>query len=123
MKKVLVIDDEPVIVKMLSRLFDRGGFYVSTASNGEAALGLMSKDVFDVVVTDIIMPKKEGIELITTVKRDFPGTKIIAMSGGGRLSAKGYLRSAKILGADKVFMKPFDHNEMLSAVKELTGEG
>ena len=123
MKKVLVIDDEPAIVRMLSRLFEGGGFSVSTALDGETALELMSKNAFDVVITDIIMPKKEGIELITKVKRDFPDTKIIAMSGGGRLSARGYLQSAKILGADKVFKKPFDHNEMLNAVKELTGEG
>jgi len=120
MKKILVIDDEPVIVKMLRRLLTKEGYEVHTASNGEEAVALMRNNNFHVVVTDIIMPKIEGIEMITTVKRDYPSVKIIAMSGGGRLMPAGYLKSAKILGADKVFTKPFDHREMLEAVKELT---
>ncbi|NPA36570.1 MAG: response regulator [Chlorobi bacterium] len=118
-KKILIIDDEPEITRMLKRLFERAGFKVQSASNGEDAMFMIAENNFDLVVTDIIMPKKEGIETITSIKKDFPDIKIIAMSGGGRYSPEGYLKSAKMLGADKIFKKPFDHKEILLTVERM----
>jgi YesN/AraC family two-component response regulator len=68
------------------------------------------------------MPRKEGIEIITAIRKDYPQIKIIAMSGGGRFTPEGYLRSAKILGADRIFTKPFNHREMMTAIDELIGK-
>ena len=76
-------------------------------------------DPADVVITDIVMPEKEGLETIQELRRDFPGAKIIAMSGGGRIGPKGYLKLAEKLGASRAFAKPFDRMEMVSAVDEL----
>ena len=122
MKKILIIDDEPTILQMMKRMISKQGYDVHTALNGEDGLALIEQNTIDLVITDIIMPKKEGMELITGIKKNFPGIKIIAMSGGGRFSPEGYLHSANILGANKIFKKPFDHHEMHGAIKELIGE-
>lgn len=122
MKRILIIDDDVAILKMIERLLSRAGYEVVTASNGEEGAHIFRKDKFDLIITDIIMPKKEGIEIVTMLKRDMPDVKVIAMSGGGRFSPEGYLKSAEVLGAHKTFVKPFDHREMLVAVKELIGE-
>ena len=73
----------------------------------------------DVVITDIIMPEKEGLETIREMRRIKQDLKIIAMSGGGKVSADNYLEIAKIFGASRVISKPFTKSEMVSAVREL----
>ena len=122
MKRILIIDDEEAILQMMDRLLTKAGYSVVTAGNGKEADQVLDKEDFDLVITDIIMPQKEGMEMITMLKRRKPETKVIAMSGGGRFSPEGYLKSAEALGADRTFVKPFFHNEMLDAVKELIGE-
>ena len=122
MKRVLIIDDEKTILNMMTRLLTRAGYDVHTAQNGVEADQILEKESFDLVITDIIMPQKEGMEMITVLKMNYPEIKIIAMSGGGRFSPVSYLKSAEVLGAHKTFVKPFDHHEMLDAVKELIGE-
>ena len=121
-KTILVIDDEPAISKMIKRLLERENYKVDTAIDGDEAMLLLSRNIYDMIITDIIMPKKEGIEVITSVKKLYPGTKIIAMSGGGRFAPEGYLKAADILGADKIFKKPFDHKEMLRTVNTLLND-
>jgi len=122
MKKILIIDDDQAIQQMVKRLTERAGYAAEMASNGEEGMMLIEENSFDLVITDIIMPKKEGIEIITIIRKNYPQIKIIAMSGGGRFTPEGYLKSAKILGADKVFTKPFNHREMLEAIDELIRE-
>jgi CheY-like chemotaxis protein len=119
MFRILVIDDEKDILLMLKKMLERAGYEVDIALNGLQGLRLFKQSAFDLVLTDIIMPDKEGIELIMELKKIYSGTRIIAMSGGGRLSAEGYLDMAKKLGADKVFQKPFSQLEMTRAVDEL----
>lgn len=75
----------------------------------------------DIVITDILMPEKEGLETIQEFRRDFPDVKIIAMSGGGRVGTNDYLRVAELYGAGHVFKKPFRLANMLSAVEGLIG--
>ena len=119
MGKILVIDDEPYILLMLKKMLEKAGYMVDLASNGREGLELFEKESADLVITDIIMPDKEGLELILEMKKKSPGLKIIAMSGGGRISPESYLECASHFGAEKVFQKPFKQKEIVSAIREL----
>lgn len=121
MKRILIIDDEPDILMMLKKMLERAGFEVDLAVNGESGMQLFISQSADMVITDIIMPEKEGLEIIREMKQLKPDLKIIAISGGGRLSAESYLDTAKMFGADRVFQKPFRQAELITAVKELSG--
>ncbi len=119
MKRVLIIDDEPVILVMLKKMIEKAGYKVDLASNGNEGLDLLRSKPFDLVITDIIMPEREGLEIISILRKEFPEIKVIAISGGGRLSPDGYLESANFLGAKKVLKKPFTMDEIVGAVNEL----
>lgn len=119
MRRILIIDDEPYILLMLKKMLERAGYEVDLASNGKEGLAIFEKNSADLVITDIIMPEKEGLELILEMKKQRPELKIIAISGGGRISPESYLECAKHFGAEKVFQKPFKQKDMVSAVKEL----
>jgi YesN/AraC family two-component response regulator len=119
MGKILIIDDEPYILLMLKKMLEKAGYIVDLASNGREGMQLFEKESADLVITDIIMPDKEGLELILEMKKQHPTLKIIAMSGGGRLSPESYLECAKHFGAEKIFQKPFKQKEFVSAVQEL----
>ena len=122
MKRILIIDDEPHILLMIKKMLERAGFEVDLAANGVEGLNLFKKLQSDLVITDIIMPEKEGLETIREMKRLQPDLKIIAMSGGGKISADNYLDTAKIFGASRQLEKPFSQKDMLSAVFELLGD-
>lgn len=122
MSRVLVIDDEPYILLMLKKLFEKEGFDVDIAINGDEGIKIFSKYPADVIITDIVMPEKEGLETIREFKQTNPDLKIIAISGGGRIDSKEYLDSARLFGAAKVFRKPFKQREMVNAVNELLSE-
>ena len=119
MRRILIIDDEPYILLMLKKMLERAGYEVDLASNGREGMAVFEQDSADLVITDIIMPDKEGLELILEMKKKRPELKIIAMSGGGRISPESYLECARHFGAEKVFQKPFRQKEIVSAVKEL----
>ena len=116
---ILVIDDDEVIRSLLRDLLERDGYVVMEAENGKIGLKLLCEKSPDLVITDIIMPEKEGIEVIRELRRDFPDVKIIAISGGGTIGPETYLQMAKGMGAHRVFEKPFKVEEMLEAVREL----
>ena len=119
MGKILIIDDEPYILLMLKKMIEKIGHEVDLASNGREGMELFQKEQVDMVITDIIMPDKEGLEIILEMKKTHPDLKIIAISGGGRISPESYLECARHFGASRVFQKPFKQNEIVSAVKEL----
>jgi YesN/AraC family two-component response regulator len=119
MKRLLIIDDDFFVRDMLERLMRKAGFDVATAENGADALKLHRSNPADLVITDIIMPEKEGLETITEFRRFFPAVKVIAISGGGRIGPANYLKMATLLGADRTFAKPVDTTQLLSSVKEL----
>ena len=121
MQKILIIDDEPHILLMLKKMLERAGYEIDMASNGNEGLDLFRKSPTDLVITDIIMPEKEGLETIREMRRMRPELKIIAMSGGGKVSAENYLEIAKIFGASRAIAKPFTQKEMVFAIKELIG--
>jgi DNA-binding NtrC family response regulator len=122
MRRILIIDDDHHILLMIKKMLERAGFEVDLASNGNEGLDIIKKVSVDLVITDIIMPEKEGLETIREMKRLCPDMKIIAMSGGGKVSADNYLNTAKIFGASKILAKPFSQKQMVSAVQDLLGE-
>jgi DNA-binding response OmpR family regulator len=122
MAKILVLDDEPSILLMLKKMLERAGHEVDLALNGREGMELFEKNKPDLLITDIIMPQKEGLEIILELRKKHPELKIIAISGGGRIEPNGYLPSAKFFGADMVFQKPLIQKEFMKAVSLLLNE-
>jgi len=119
MPRILIIDDEAQIRLMLRMTFEDEGYEVVEASDGAEGIELFTCNPTDCVITDIIMPEKEGIETILELKKLDPELKIIAISGGGKSSPDDYLAAAERLGANRTFFKPIDRAELVTAVREL----
>ena len=117
--KILLIDDDNHFREMFAELLKRNGYEVIESPDGRYATELFAEHQPDLVITDIIMPEKEGIETILDLKRKHGNLKIIAISGGGRTNAMDNLRSARLLGADYTFEKPFENKEILEVIKSL----
>jgi CheY-like chemotaxis protein len=117
MANVLVIDDEDLVRMTVEQILKRDGHTVYSASDGHEGLKTFRKVAVDVVVTDIIMPNKEGIETIMELRRIRPDVKIIAMSGGGRKGIESFLDLAEKLGANSVLKKPFGAQDISNAIK------
>jgi DNA-binding NtrC family response regulator len=118
MARILIIDDESQIRSMLRLMLERVGYEVDEAPDGIEGIRQYREDPADLIITDLIMPNKDGIGMIIDLKKEFPKVKIIAMSGGGVNRPEGYLDGAKKLGASRTLIKPIDRDEMLKAVKE-----
>ena len=118
-KKILVIDDDVQFRTMMVEMLERKQFEVFAAADGEEGINIWQDVKPDLVITDIIMPNKEGIETILELNRKNKNVKIIAISGGGRTNAQDNLRSAKLLGASLTIAKPFESSELLDAVQKL----
>ncbi len=119
MKRILIIDDDEIFLNLMSVFFEANGFDVATAVNGEEGLKRFRDKPADLVITDIIMPKKEGIDVIIKLKNDYPDINIIAMSGGGEIGPEAYLHAAKSSGAARIIAKPFKFETLLEAVQDL----
>lgn len=116
---ILVIDDEPALREILSRVLIDAGHRVTGAGNGKEASKVLAAATFDIVLTDVIMPEKDGMQVISELRKKFPGIRIIAMSGGGHVSRDQYLKIAKGLGAHAVLEKPFANQVLLSTIEGL----
>jgi DNA-binding response OmpR family regulator len=116
MASILLVEDDLQLRSMLRIVLDRAGHVVQEAGNGKEAIALYSKSPADLIVTDLVMPDKEGLETIREFRRSYPDVKIIAMSGGGRTGAENYLDLAKKLGADYTLTKPFSNKEILDGI-------
>ena len=119
MARILIIDDEPQIRSMLKLMLERDGYEVVEAQDGVAGIKVYRQNPADLIITDLIMPNKDGIGMIIDLKKEFPQVKIIAMSGGGLNKPDGYLKGAKKLGAAYTLTKPIDREEMLRVVKDI----
>jgi len=119
--RILVIDDDEQMRVLLQQAMQWAGFEVVTAENGRQGQQLFEEQPADLIITDLIMPEQEGLETIRILKQGYPAVKIIAISGGGRIGPEAYLPAAMELGADRIFTKPFDVKELISAVQELLG--
>ena len=115
MKRILVVDDNLMMRKLIRNIFSNEEYEIEEAENGVEGLEIVRKHDIDLVVTDIIMPVMEGLELIMHLKRDFPNIRIIAISGGKPY----YLYMAKKLGIEGIFTKPLNLQQFLGAVKRL----
>ena len=118
MARILIIDDEDELRSMLRQMLEHAGHQVSEAFNGAVGIEMYQRDTPDLIITDIIMPEKEGIETIIALRRADPNLPIIAISGGGRLDATDFLTMAKKLGARHTLTKPFQREQLLEAVSE-----
>jgi DNA-binding NtrC family response regulator len=119
MALILVIDDDDSTRGMLRRLMERDGHEVVDAPNGKLGLRLYQERRADVVITDILMPEKEGIATILDLRKLFPDAKIIAISGQGRQGRLDYLDVAEELGAVASFVKPIDTRRLRETVRGL----
>jgi CheY-like chemotaxis protein len=119
MKKILIVDDEANIRLLISKALEDAKYEVQAASDGVDAMRKFQGFQPDLVVTDIIMPNKEGVQLITELKSIAPDLKIIAISGGGLIGPTAYLELAKQLGADEVITKPFKMQELVETIYRL----
>ncbi len=122
MPQVLVIDDNDQLRDVIKETLSRAGYETLVASDGKEGVDLYRKEKPDLIITDIIMPEKGGPEVIFELQKEFPDIKIIAMSGGGRISGQEYLDSIAMFSDLKyTFEKPFAMNDLLKAVKDLVG--
>ena len=118
METILIIDDEAQIRSMVRLILERAGYTVREAQDGIEGIRVFRETPADLIITDLIMPNKDGIGMIIELKKDFPALKIIAMSGGGLNRPEGYLRGAQKLGAACTLSKPLNRNDLLRAVRD-----
>ncbi len=116
MARIVVIDDDELIRITLHNILQRAGYAVTLATNGQDGLKKFRERPADLVILDIIMPEKGGIEVLGEFRRDAPEVKIIAISGGVMRSETDYLAAAKELGVDHCLAKPFRPRDLLEAV-------
>jgi len=119
MGKVLIIDDENEIRKLVARFLKKLGFDSDEAENGILGLELFKQNQYEFVVTDIIMPEKEGLETIRDMRKINQNAKILGISGGSLKWNFDYLKTARLLGAQVTLNKPFDFDEFSDSVKKL----
>ena len=119
MSRILLVDDDGQVRKMLKITMERAGYDVVEAGDGNEAVRIYDPATIDLVITDIVMPEKEGIETIMELKTINPKVRIIAISGGGRINPEDYLKWAQRFGVAATFTKPVDRDELLSSVNQL----
>ncbi|MHB8726449.1 MAG: response regulator [Casimicrobiaceae bacterium] len=132
-RNVLIIDDEADVRDGVKRVLERAGFLVRSMDNAADALLELQRIPADVIITDIIMPKINGVEMIARVVREFPGVRIVAISGGGNFDVSShqpaaiittaYLAAAKQAGAHVILTKPFESRELIEAVEQAIATG
>lgn len=119
MARILVVEDDDQVRRLIDQMLRRAGHEVICAGDGTAALRAFERHAFDLIITDLIMPEMEGMQTIRELRKKDRQIPLIAMSGGGRMNADDYLDTARIIGADRTFRKPFTRDALLTAVDEL----
>jgi CheY-like chemotaxis protein len=133
MHQILVIDDERDVRDSVKYVLDLAGYNVVTVESATEALDQLARIPTDLVITDIIMPKIDGVQAIEMIRKSFPLVRIVAISGGGNFGAtayqpaaiktNAYLASALDAGAHLVLLKPFEADDLLEAVEKVLGIG
>jgi CheY-like chemotaxis protein len=121
MTRVIVLDDNLDMLATMKLLLQDCGVEVVTCHSAAAALAAQHEQAADMLITDIFMPDSDGLEVIQHFRRDWPGTRIVAMSGGGRKVKGDYLEAARQAGAHVTLRKPFDPDELLQLLAALPG--
>lgn len=122
MASILIVDDEPAIRHTMNLALSKDGHSIAEAANGCEALAAVRKQAFDVILLDIYMPEKDGLETIGELRQILPKIKIVAVSGGGTRAMLDPLRVASQLGADVVLAKPFDIHRLRQTIVEITAQ-
>lgn len=121
MRRILLIEDNPDARRLLQDALKAAGYDVEAVADGEAGIRAQMNAPADIVVTDLFMPNKEGLETIAELRKRTPRTKIIAISGGSRLrgAKTDHLETAREIGADAVLKKPFDPAQLIAVVRQI----
>lgn len=122
MARIMIIDDEAMVRETLRRILETFHYDVTEAPDGKVALAEHKKNPVDLIVVDIFMPEKEGLETIQEFKRDHEHVKIIAISGYTGVGSKDFLKSARAFGAERTFTKPISSEELTGAIRALVGD-
>jgi CheY-like chemotaxis protein len=122
MLRILLVDDDDAFRKMMYRTLTEMGYEVLEARNGKEAVQVHELCPADAVLTDLIMPGTDGMETIRELRRIHGPVKIIAMSGGGWVGTRDYLKAARLLGADETLTKPFAKEDVAAALERLCGK-
>jgi DNA-binding response OmpR family regulator len=121
--KILLIDDDPDLLDLMAAAFARADFEVFTAKDGIVGARLFRAHGPELVVTDIVMPEREGIETIVELKRAANPPKVIAISGAGMMAGHDFLQWATMLGADEILLKPFQMSALVALARRVLGLG
>lgn len=118
MSRILLVDDDELSRSTIHQMLERMGHEVTSTANGAEALDLCRAHAAELVITDLIMPDTDGLELIQDLRRSAPEIRIVAISGGGRVNANEYLTVARKFGAVAVLAKPFSNLELREAIEQ-----
>jgi CheY-like chemotaxis protein len=120
MARILIIDDDADLRTTLQEILEQAGYEVVEVSDGREGLQRYLGASVDLVITDLLMPEREGVETISALRQLNPQVRIIAMSGGGQTGRMNFLQVAAVLGAQRTLHKPFNRHTLLEAVRDLT---
>ncbi|MFN2511864.1 MAG: response regulator [Pyrinomonadaceae bacterium] len=118
MTRILVIDDDPQVLDILAEMLMDAGYEVQKAINGTEGVRLFSQSAFDLVLTDLLMPEKDGLEVVMELRKDFPQVKIITLSGGDTYGNSS-LETSRLCGAAGTIRKPFREDQLLETVQQV----
>lgn len=121
-KRILIIDDEPTALELLRRIVVSAGYETVLAANGDEGVALFNEQPCDLVITDMVMPGKDGLQTILDLRADFPELPVIAISGGGTISKERYLAVAGYLDHVVTIAKPFPITAITDAIEKLFSE-
>lgn len=119
MTRILVADDDAIFLRVCSKVLRSAGYEVLTAGDGNQALHVLRTEKIDLIIIDVLMPNKDGLETIKLVRERYAGASIISISGGGFLSSADYLRMSRTMGANASLNKPFSNEELLKTVEDV----
>lgn len=119
MARILIVEDNAALRSAMALGVQRAGHTVRVAEDGALGLRALAEEPFDLVVTDVLMPERDGLELIQETQALHPEMGLIAISGGGRMRADAYLPTAKLFGAHRVLSKPFEIQELLAVIEDV----
>jgi CheY-like chemotaxis protein len=123
MIRILLVDDDDMSRGAIHKMLERAGYAVESTRDGGEVIRMYAEQAADLVITDLIMPDKDGLEIIQDLRKLNPKVRILAISGGGRVDANEYLAVARKFGAVEVLSKPFTKDELRKAVNAALGTG
>jgi len=121
MKRILLIDDDEKIREVFERFLKKHGYAVDCAEDGKVGLRMLEDEPPDLVITDIMMPDTDGLEVVLSMREKYPDIPVIAISGGMTIAPMDFLPMVKKFGAVKGFYKPVELDDLLEGVRELLG--